>query len=138
MTLTDAGALIALLDAADNRHKDCAAALQRVGSPLVTTCHCLTEAMYLLGKAKGVNGQRQLWRIIQEGLLTIAELDAVQQERMRECMEQYADRPCDLADASLLALAETMEATQIFTIDSDFYIYRFKDGQVLQAVPGAG
>ncbi len=51
-------------------------------------------------------------------------------------MEQYRDRPMDLADASLIALAETAGYTRIFSIDSDFYIYRLADGPALQVVPG--
>ncbi len=51
-------------------------------------------------------------------------------------MEQYRDRPMDLADASLVALAETAGYTRIFSIDSDFYVYRLADGSALEVVPG--
>ena len=42
-------------------------------------------------------------------------------------MEQYSDTPMDLADASLVATAEALHLTRIFTLDSDFYVYRIKD-----------
>jgi predicted nucleic acid-binding protein len=32
-------------------------------------------------------------------------------------MEQYADHPMDLADASLVAAAESLGTTRMFTID---------------------
>jgi uncharacterized protein len=50
MTLTDAGALVALLDADDPYHTACVAVAQRLpAGPLLTTWVCFTEAMYLLG-----------------------------------------------------------------------------------------
>ena len=51
-------------------------------------------------------------------------------------MAQYQDRPMDLADASLVALAEAQGYTRIFSIDSDFYIYRLADGTALEVLPG--
>ncbi len=38
----------------------------------------------------------------------------------------------DLADASLVAAAERLSIRHIFTIDSDFYIYRFRDGTAFE------
>ncbi len=43
---------------------------------------------------------------------------------MRTLMQQYSDTPMDLADASLVAAAETLQINRIFTIDSDFHVYR--------------
>jgi predicted nucleic acid-binding protein len=51
-------------------------------------------------------------------------------------MAQYQDKPMDLADASLVALAETVGYTRIFSIDSDFYVYRLVDGTALEVMPG--
>jgi hypothetical protein len=54
MTLTDAGALVALLDADDPYHTACMAAAQHLpAGPLLTTWVCCTEAMYLLGSVGG-------------------------------------------------------------------------------------
>lgn len=43
--------------------------------------------------------------------------------------------PLDLADASLVAVAESLRQHQIFSLDSHFYIYRLLDGRVLQIIP---
>lgn len=41
-------------------------------------------------------------------------------------MKQYADLPMDLADASLVVVAEELDETRILTTDQrDFSIYRF-------------
>ncbi len=45
-------------------------------------------------------------------------------------------RLTDTADASLVALAETAGYTRIFSIDSDFYVYRLADSTALEVVPG--
>ena len=50
-------------------------------------------------------------------------------------MSQYADTPMDLADASLMVAAEALGATRIFSLDSDFYIYRTAAGGVLEVPP---
>jgi len=54
---------------------------------------------------------------------------------MRELMEQYRDRPMDLADASLVAAAEASGDKRIFTIDSDFYIYQWNGREPFEVVP---
>jgi len=48
MTLIDAGPLVALVDAGDDFHDRCVAALKKIREPLVTTWPAFTEAMYLL------------------------------------------------------------------------------------------
>ncbi len=42
-------------------------------------------------------------------------------------MEQYSDRPIDLADATLVLLAEKTGTHQILTLDSDFLFYRINE-----------
>ena len=39
-----------------------------------------------------------------------------------------------MADASLVAVAESLSLSRIFTIDSDFYFYRLAEGAVLEVV----
>ena len=41
----------------------------------------------------------------------------------------------DLADASLVATAEMLHQRQIFTLDGDFYIYRFWDNSSFDVIP---
>ncbi len=50
-------------------------------------------------------------------------------------MNQYADRPMDLADATLVALAEERGDRRIFTLDADFHVYRFRGRQLFQTIP---
>ncbi len=60
---------------------------------------------------------------------TVAEVD-----RMEVLMAQYQSVPMDLGDASLVAVAEGRGYRNLFTMDSDFYIYRLANGSVLEIV----
>jgi len=135
MTLTDTGPLVALLDEDDKYHAVCIQALGSLRKPLVTTWPCVTEVMYLLGKTLGHRAQDKLWGWIETGLVTIHELSAGEMTRMRVLMAQYADRPMDLADASLVCAVESVGVTRVFTVDSDFLFYRLAGGSTLRVVP---
>lgn len=134
--LVDAGPLIALIDADEPDHKRCRAALETIRLPLVTTWPAFTEAMYLLGRAGGAAGQEALWRLALRGDLEIAAPSTPAVERTAALMRKYADRPMDLADASLVALAEERGFSRIFTLDADFHIYRIGGRRRFDVVPG--
>lgn len=56
--------------------------------------------------------------------------------RLAELLRKYADRPMDLADASMLWAAEQTGTTRILTADrADFEIYRTKAGRKLEVLP---
>lgn len=135
MTLTDAGPLVAVIDADEADHDACVAALDEIELPLVTTWPAFTEAMYLLGGAGGIHGQRALWRLVETGRLRIAELSEEAVRRSARLMDKYADTPMDLADATLVAYAEEHGHRRIFTIDSDFAIYRIHGRQRFELLP---
>ena len=135
MTLTDAGPLIAIIDADEPDHQACVAALEEISLPLVTTWPAFTEAMYLSARAGGIEGQRALWRLTSSGRLVVSDLSASCVARSRRLMDQYSDRPMDLADATLVALAEEQGHRRIFTLDSDFHVYRIHGRQRFEVVP---
>jgi uncharacterized protein len=136
MTLTDTGPLVALLDADNPYHAACVAAAQRLPSgPLLTTWVCFTEAMYLLGAVGGYRYQAALWHLRSAGRLVLHDLTAAEADRMAVLMERYEDTPMDLADASLVVVAESRTLRRVFTTDSDFHIYRLADGSTLEVVP---
>ena len=58
-----------------------------------------------------------------------------EQRRMRQLMDQYSDTPMDLADASLVVTAEILRLSCIFTLDSDFYVYRINGVEAFTVVP---
>jgi predicted nucleic acid-binding protein len=123
LILVDAGPLVALVDADDQHHPRCVAALRAFREPMATVWPPLTEAMYLLGDLPGA--QEALWEMLERGALHLFPLDSGDAPRMRELMRKYANRPMDLADAALLRVAEREGIRRIFTVDRrDFSVYR--------------
>ena len=135
MILVDAGPLIALLDRDDRDHERCTNALADLSGPLITTWPALTEAIYLLGDRTGWTGQELLWRLLFRGDLVIEALEDSSVKRSYDLMKKYRDTPMDLADATLVALAESRGLSRIFTLDSDFRIYRIKGRRAFELVP---
>lgn len=135
MTLCDTGPLIALIDADDPHHVRCAEALRAMTPPLVTTWPCLTEAMYLLGRAGGSAAQDELWGYLADGLVRLYLPGGDEWERMRSLMRVYNDAPMDLADASLVVAAERLNVRRVFTIDGHFRAYRIDARHPFDVVP---
>lgn len=135
MTLTDAGPLVALIDADEADHAACRSALAGLALPLRTTWPAFTEAMYLLGRAGGQLGQAALWRLVSTGRLVVADLSDAVVLRSAALMAKYADLPMDLADATLVALAEERDERRVFTLDSDFQVYRLNGRVRFETVP---
>lgn len=57
--------------------------------------------------------------------------------RQRALMEQFKDLPMDLADASIVAAAESLNVTQGFSFDQHFFAYRLNDGRSLEVISAA-
>ena len=91
--------------------------------------------MYLLGSAGGWKAQEALWKLLEQGDLQLVPLDAPLQNRTRVLMMQYRDMPMDLAGASLVAAAEALGLTRVFTLDSDFQVYRWKGKRKFEILP---
>ncbi len=135
MILVDSGPLIALHDRADADHARCRRAAARLQGPMITTWPAFTEAMYLLGARGGTVSQQALWGLWLTQALLVGDLDDSAIRRSRELMRKYADLPMDLADATLVALAESLGERRVFTLDSDFRIYRWKGRKGFEIVP---
>jgi predicted nucleic acid-binding protein len=113
-----------MLDRSDHGHEACVRALKRLPSTLFTVWPVVTEAMYLLG-AVSWEAQRVLWDVLDARHIMLLDLTEADMRRMRALMEKYRDRPMDLADAALVAVAEREGIRHIFTLDrTDFSIYR--------------
>lgn len=136
MIAPDAGPLIALVDKGEPDHDACVACLPNLSGPMVTTWPAFAEAMYLLGEAGGWRAQESLWSMLLQSDLEIAFQGPDDYERMRVLMHKYRDHPMDLADASLVRLAEERSLRDIFTLDErDFRTYRIRGRQKFRIGP---
>jgi predicted nucleic acid-binding protein len=125
--LVDTGPWVALFDPKDSAHRRCREVLKALRQPLVTTVPVLTEAFHML--SPGSTGAERVRDFIARGGATVWFFDGGALLRAFELMEQYADHPMDLADASLIVAAEALATTKVFTIDRrDFQTYRIRRG----------
>ena len=83
--------------------------------------------MYLALHRGGWQMQKQLGQLLLDKLLTVYEIQESDYSRLLALMEQYCDRPMDVADATLVLAAEKTGYKQILTLDSDFLFYRISD-----------
>jgi uncharacterized protein len=67
-------------------------------------------------------------------LLTIHTIQETDYSRLLTLMEQYRDRPMDLADATLVLVAEKTGYRQILTLDSDFLFYRIHNQESFEII----
>ena len=127
MILVDTGPFVALFDPRDGQHAHCRAVLAAIWEPLVTTLPVLTEAFHILDPAS--LGSARLRDFIARGGVASWFMDERALLRCFALMEQYADHPMDLADASLVVAAEALETDRVLTLDrSDFATYRILRG----------
>jgi predicted nucleic acid-binding protein len=91
--------------------------------------------MYLLGRTAGWPAQRALWQMAVRGTLELLDLDRRDIAPLMTLMEKYRDKPMALADATLVLAAEKLGLRRIFTLDSDFQIYRLRGRSRIQVVP---
>ncbi|MEO8359607.1 MAG: PIN domain-containing protein [Vicinamibacteria bacterium] len=123
MILVDAGPLVALANRADAHHDACVKALQSMRGPLVTVWPAVTEAIYLV--QRWPKAQSEILILIETGALRILPVGREDVPRIRALMEKYRDLPMDLADATLVRVAERERIKTVFTVDRrDFQVYR--------------
>lgn len=99
---------------------------------MITTWPAFAEAMYLVGRRVGWQGQTRLWQLVQSDKLAFAQVASPL--RVAELMERYRDVPMDLADGTLVALADERGFRRVFTLDGDFYVYRLENGKTLEVL----
>jgi uncharacterized protein len=121
--LIDTGAILAILDRNDRWHVPCLQAYSNVRLPLLTTEAVLTEAFHLIRRtARDADG---IWRLLRSGAIRMAEIRDEELPQIQRLMDEYADRPMDFADATLVHVAGRESLNVVLTVDrDDFQTYR--------------
>jgi predicted nucleic acid-binding protein len=120
--IADAGPLVALLDRGERHHPWAVDQVRRLEAPLLVCEPVLTEAMFLLTRLPVA--QDALLGLLEDGALRVGFHVGEQVPALRELHRKYRDRPMSLADACVVRMAELFERHQVFTLDSDFAVYR--------------
>lgn len=130
MIIVDTGFWLALADEKDTYHQVAVQAFQKYDEALITTWPVMSETCYLLLVRKGVQAQVKFIENYTQNLFTVVDLEPHHGTKIAQLMQQYANLPMDLADASLVILAEHLGHGRIFSVDQrDFNTYRWKKTQ---------
>lgn len=132
--LVDAGPLVAIVSEDDANHGACIAALTSLRPPLLSCWPVLTEAAWLLRRRPAA--LRRLLGLCDGSLVSLLDLDSAALGRVSEILRRYESIGAQLADASLIYLAEREGIRTIFTLDRrDFTVYRLKGNRALNLLP---
>jgi uncharacterized protein len=132
--LIDTGAILALLDLDDEWHEACVDAYDNHRLPWLTTEAVLTEALHLV--LRNLGDDRGIWRLLRSGAIHMSPIANEELPQIEALMRDYADRPMDFADATLVHLAARERLTTILTVDhDDFETFRLPGRKKFTIVP---
>jgi len=128
MIAIDTGFLFALADRRDAWHDRALAQAGTATEGWITTWPVLTEACHLLQRALGAEFSAALMDDVADGSMAVWPIADADRARIPALMRKYALLPMDLADASLVLLAEHLGHGRILSTDQrDFKTYRWKN-----------
>ncbi len=138
--LVDTGPIVAIFSQSDRYHKACTDQLQKITGPLMTCWPVITEAAWLL------RAYPRALAILMSSFggrpFELASLDETDLPAVAAVLARYKDLGIQLADASLVHLANRQGIDTIFTLDRrDFGVLRRACGKKFRIIPpqaGAG
>ena len=116
MIVVDTSIIVAYMNAADDHHATVAGWLDGVDKDLATTPLIIAEVDHLVGARGGPTARQALYRDLTAGAYLVEWWPGAIAS-MVKIAERYSDTGLGLADASLVALAERLGATEIATLD---------------------
>ena len=124
--LADTGPLVSLFRRADRDHLRVRRFIAQFKGNLITTWPVMTEICHLLP----AHAVKRFMAWAADGGLVLYEVPPDALRDLGNLMQKYADRPMDLADASLVWLGGQIGLLDIITLDErDFAAYRTASGQ---------
>ena len=128
MIIADTGFFLALANSRDQHHAMAKRALEKLVEPLMTTWPVMTETCHLVARRLNAQAAETFVASAARGAFHVFELGAAHLPRIVELMRKYRQLPMDLADASLVILAEQLGSGKILSTDRrDFGAYRWKN-----------
>lgn len=130
--IADTGPLVAFLVREDLHHSWAVEQFKDLPAPFLTCEPVLTEAFYLVHRLRG--GKQRFFTLLGSGLLAV-EFDLIgEQKALGNLVRKYGDLPMSLADACVVRMAELSPGASVFTVDSQFRIYRKNGRQVIPSI----
>jgi predicted nucleic acid-binding protein len=131
--ILDTGPLVALMDRQDRHHLWVQSQLKNLTFPLLTAEAVIIETCFLL--------QRQdsslvslVFNALKNGFISIPFVLDQEHQPIHILLEKYASVPMSVADACLVRMSETWGQAHVFTLDSDFRIYRKNRNEIIPCI----
>lgn len=132
--IVDTGVLIALIDRFDNYHPWVVEQLKQIAPPLLTCEAVISESWFLLQRVK--NGRDTLIQLLTQKYVVVQFNLDEELATITALLSRYQSVPVSLADAELVRMSELYPHSLVFTLDSDFQIYRKnRDRQIPLLIP---
>jgi predicted nucleic acid-binding protein len=134
--VADTGPIYALIDANDGWHARVSAWWGSVASNVVLPVTILAEVTYLLQMRIGSAAEEAFIRAVADGEFSIEPLEDEDLPRIADIMHAYRDLGLGFVDASVVAVAERLEARDVLTTDrKHFGVIRPRHARALVLLP---
>jgi hypothetical protein len=138
MLLCDTGELLAAGNVKDQAHLACVRLLRRAEGPPLVPSPVLGEMGYLLQSRVRPQAEVTFLRSFGGDGFHVAELEGRDIERMAELVETYLDLPLGVVDATVVAVAERLNLTEVATTDHrHFTVVRPRHCEAFTLLPGS-
>ena len=127
--VVDTGVLVALIDPDTGEHGWAREESARLPLPFLTSEAVLTETAFILAR-DGFDAD-ELFAMTESGIILVSLDFNSERKHLRALMQTYRNVPMSLADATLVRLSELHRDGQVFTLDTDFRIYRRHGNKVI-------
>ncbi len=117
MIVCDTGPLYAAADFSDAHHNDFSELLNGLRRPLIVPVSVVVETSYLIEHRLGPSAEARFLTQLAGGDFQVEQLSPEDLRRAAELVGQYADLPLGAVDASVVAVAERLGASEIATLD---------------------
>lgn len=136
MLVIDAGPLVAAAARRDRNHERCVELLSQAPPPLLVPALVVTEVAYFLADRIGPEAEQAFARSLREGELLVEPVEAADWARIVEVLDEYADLPLGIVDASVVVACERLGATSLATLDRrHFSVVRPRHCDALSLLP---
>lgn len=134
--ILDTSFLFALTDKSDRNHQRVLAVAQSSNEALVLPVVVLPEICYLVASRLGHQPMRHFVSSLTPKAVQVEPVTAQDLVRVHEILEQYADSQLDFTDAAIVAIAERLIITRVYTLDRrDFSIIRPRHCDYFELLP---
>ena len=120
--IADTGPLVAILDRHDQDHAWAVSEGRRLPPKMLSCEAVLSEVHFLIRDLPEAKNRIADW--LADGWLEVPFTVREHYPAVHELMARYASVPLSFADACLVRMSELWPDAPVFTLDSDFRIYR--------------